>query len=281
MSEHPYPFSLKGPQVKYWGRGSRDGTTQRSGEFSLRQGIVVAEVEHHGRGNFKLEFVNIEGFSRGEATAAGLGGTVVASAAAGAATGAIIGSIVPVAGTVLGVLFGGAAGYLAGTKTGDAITTAISPDVWTLVQWEGEVSTYAVARVKEGEKGCPKPGTYRLEVESESGWACRFIQPDLGQLSETMLGGDEDPYQSGAGAGVYVGGPYISRNRPVLASIRHTGGGVFYLAAYALDGTHQYIFAEEGQFYGEDMQTDIRPGKEYMLYIQSDGEWFLNFTEGY
>ena len=46
-------FALKGPQVGISGGGK----TWKSEKFALRQGIVVAELAHHGGGNFKLKFV--------------------------------------------------------------------------------------------------------------------------------------------------------------------------------------------------------------------------------
>ena len=49
-----------------------------------------------------------------------------------------------------------------------------------------------------------------------------------------------------------------------------------------MDGTHHCeIHAEKGQFYVEDKPTDIRPGKEYILLAEADGEWSHEFTEGY
>ena len=92
MSE--YPFDLRGMQQSWEGNGSKNGGSEISGEFSLSQGVVIAEIEHHGHGDFKLKFVPTEGFSEGETTAAQIGG----GTAAGFAAGATLGSIVPVAG---------------------------------------------------------------------------------------------------------------------------------------------------------------------------------------
>lgn len=47
-------FTLKGPQTGISGSG---GKTWKSEKFALRQGIVVAEIVHHGGGDFKLKFV--------------------------------------------------------------------------------------------------------------------------------------------------------------------------------------------------------------------------------
>ena len=54
------------------------------------------------------------------------------------------------------------------------------------------------------------------------------------------------------------------------------------LKGFSVDGTHYCaVYQREGQFYVEDQLTDIIPGKEYILYIDADGEWSLGFTEGY
>ena len=265
-----YLFDLNGNKLQFSGSGTYDDEIYKSPEFELNPGLVIAEVDHHGFGKFSLEFVPADGISRGQATAASLGGTL----ATGAATGAVIGSVVPVAGTILGGLVGGAAGWLAG----GAIKGAIAPTVWTPVDGEGKYSLFDVSRVRESSEGALSPGKYRLEVKSQSEWSCRFIQLALGQSSEPLTYDDDD---DNVPAGSYIVGPYKSGTRPLLASIRHSGGGKFFITAYALDGTHEYTFADEGQFIVEEQQTEIRPGKEYILVIVADGEWFLAFTEGY
>ena len=121
MSE--YPFNLKGRQENFKGTGSKDGEPEQSREFILEQGVVIAEIEHHGYGDFKLKFVPTGGFSEGGAAAASIGGSLATGAAAGAAAG----SIIPVAGTIAGALIGGVAGYFVGGKVGEAINDAIRP----------------------------------------------------------------------------------------------------------------------------------------------------------
>ena len=272
MSE--YPFNLQGRQESFSGSGRKDDETEQSREFSLIQGVVIAEIEHHGYGDFKLRFVPTEGFSEDEATAATIGGGV----AAGAATGAAIGSIVPVAGTVLGGLLGGAAGWLAG----GAIDDAIAPTIWTPVDDRGKFHTFCIGQVKEDEESALAPGKYRIEVTSKDRWTCRFIQPDLGQSIGPFLDEDDNIDEDSIDAGLYVYGPLESGSKPLLANICHSGRGEFYIAAYSVDGTHLcVVFQDEGQFQVEDHQTEIKPGKEYMLYIFADGAWNLNFTEGY
>ena len=135
-------------------------------------------------------------------------------------------------------------------------------------------------RVREEDDEALKPGKYRLEVHANGPWTCQFIQPSLGQPTGPLV--DEEEVDEGLiNGGVYVLGPYESGTRPVLAEIRHTGGGDFVCFAYALDGTHQYSYVGEGQFYQESILTEIRPGKEYILLIASDGDWNVAFTEGY
>ena len=75
-----YPFNLRGERVRSNGPGQRGGETYKSREFTLKPGIVYAEIEHHGHGDFTLEFVPTEGFTRGEATTATIGGSFATSA---------------------------------------------------------------------------------------------------------------------------------------------------------------------------------------------------------
>ena len=63
-----YSFDLRGRQSNFEGIGCKDGEAYKSQEFTLTQGIVVAEIVHHGSGDFKLKFVPTEGLSEGQAT---------------------------------------------------------------------------------------------------------------------------------------------------------------------------------------------------------------------
>ena len=274
-----YPFNLWGAQEHFNGPGRNDGETYKTREFKLSSGIVYTEIEHHGSGDFKLEFVPTEGISRGVATATSLGSTVAASAA----TGAAIGSIVPIAGTFIGAAVGGAAGWLVGGKVGDAIGEAMSPIIWTPVDGKGRLNFLDTVRVRDEDDEALPTGKYRLEVKSRSRWSCRFIQPALGQSTEALAEAlcYDDDYQDNVPAGTYVLGPFKSGARPLLANIRHSGGGEFFFTTVAIDGMHQYVYCREGQFAAEDLQTDIRPGKEYLLIVSSNGGWNLAFTEGY
>ena len=271
-----YPFTLRGEKWASNGTGHRDGEVYKGREFELKPGLVIAEIKHHGRGEFRLRFVPTEGWSEGGAAAASVGGAM----ATGAATGAAIGSIVPVAGTILGGLIGGAAGWLAG----DAIGDAIAPRIWTPVDYEGEVETWAFARVRDNEEDdeCLLPGKYRVEVKSKSNWSCRFIQPDLGQGVEPLTDEDDSDDEGLMEPMVFIAGPFRPHRRPLLACIQHNGGGWFDAEAFSIDGTHYCaLYQHEGQFYVEDHMTDITPGKEYILYIAAAGEWRLSFREGY
>ena len=271
MSE--YPFNLRGTQEKWRGSGRKDDGIEKSNPFQLSQGIAIAKIEHHGYDDFKLNFVPTEGISDGEATAAGVATSLASGAATGLATGATIGSIIPIAGTIVGGVLGGVVGYFVGSKTIKAIT----PTIWTAAEYKGKFNTWAITQVKEDGENSLSPGKYCLEVKSEDRWTCDFIQPTLGQSYGTF-----DDNETDGDDGLYVWGPFMSGSRPLLATIHHQGGGVFFVAAYSVDGTHQcLVFQEEGQFHIEDHPTEIKPGKEYMLYILADGAWNLNFTEGY
>ena len=266
-----YPFNLKGSQGNYRGSGRKDGETQKSPEFTLKQGVLIAEIEHYGLDDFKLEIVPTEGISRGQAIATSLGG----SFATGAATGATIGSVIPVAGTIMGGLIGGAAGWIAGK----AISSAIAPSIYTVEQ-KRPLSGYDITLVNNDDRAHLRPGKYRLEVKSESGWSCNFIQPALGQSVCALT--DENDDDSDLGAGHHIFGPFTSGSKPILANIRHKGGGEFFFGASSVDGLHQCtLFAQQGQFHFEDIQTEFKPGKEYILAVKADGEWYMDFTEGY
>ena len=53
---------------------TRKAKPKKSRGFSLTQGVIIAEIEHHGDGDFKLEFVPAEGFGKGVAIAAKVAG---------------------------------------------------------------------------------------------------------------------------------------------------------------------------------------------------------------
>ena len=136
-----YPFNLRGTQERFNGPGQRGGETYKSREFTLKPGIVYAEIEHHGHGDFTLEFVPAEGFTRGQATTAAFGGSLATGAASGMATGAAIGSIVPGAGTIVGAAIGGAIGWFAGGKVGTAIDNAMQRSPPSGLQWQAKADT--------------------------------------------------------------------------------------------------------------------------------------------
>lgn len=268
MSE--YPFNLQGKQENWQGTGltaseTQEGHTQCSQEFLLEQGVVIAEIAHHGYGDFKLQFISTEGFSKGETTTASIGGAF----ASGAATGAALGSIIPGAGTIAGALLGGAVGYF----TSGAIRDAMEPGKWTLVDYKGKFNTYLIVRIKDDESALP-PGKYHLEATSNDRWTCRFIQPELGQALDTLEAEDYGLNE----AGYHIMGPYICA-KSALAHIRYSGRGEFYAAAYSVDGTHACtLFEQEGPFHVEGHPTEIIPDKEYFLYVSADSESSLTFN---
>ena len=249
MSE--YPFNLRGQQKSFSGRGNKDGETWKSVEFQLRQGIVVAEISHHGQGDFKLRFTQTESYGGDEK----------------------VGSIIEVGYIAAGFAMGLLEGLLGEEERINSI-------MWKPVETTGRFSTFDIARVSRDGEGALSPGKYRIEVESKAAWECRFIQPDLGQPQIPLT--DEDDEVEEIEPGLYVIGPCDPTRRPILAEILHKGPGELYAFAYSVDGTHSCtIHAEEGQFYVEQVQTEIRTGKEYMFLIGADSEWNITFTEGY
>ena len=262
MSE--YPFNLQGRQESFKGTGRKDDEVEVSQEFILEQGVVIAEIEHHGYGDFQLLFISEEF----------VGDT--AGAAGGAILGATVGSVIPIFGTILGGAVGGVVGKALGEEYGNSTTK------WKPVDCEGKFKTWVLGQIKDDDDNCLDPGKYCIEVKSNDRWTCRFIQPDLGQSDGPLVDEDDNINGDSIDDGVYILGPLKSGSRPVRAHIRHNGRGKFYAASYSVDGTHQCIvFEEEGQFQIEDHPTEIKPGKEYLLHISADGTWNLNFIEGY
>ena len=256
------PFTLRGSQGTYRGNGRRNGETQRSAAFNLKAGLVIVEVTHQGPGDFKLEFVTAEEETGADAAPTTTSNTI--------STAPIL--LLPLTGVILGRL---AYGFVKGFIEG------ITQQRWAFTEGRGPCELIDIARVRDQEKEALKPGKYRLEAKASNPWTCRFIQPSLGQSSVMLTDQDDDLGQDLTPEGVYVMGPYKAGAKPLLAHAKHTGGGEFLFAAYALDGTHQYGFANEGQFHQESMPTDVRPGKEYILLIAADGEWNVVFTDGY
>lgn len=257
-----YLFSLRGAQERFGGYGRSDGETFRSREFDLNPGIVCVDIRHHGYGDFKLEFV----------TTAGGHITTTGEAITDTITGWLIGGV---HGERANARF---AGWFSGGEYLD-----VPPTIWTPVDGKGKYDAFGFERVRDGDDEALPPGEWRLEVQSQSRWSCRFIQPALRQSTETLAEAlSEQRWLSRQfPAGNRVMGPFWSGARPLLANIRHSGGGAFSFTTVAIDGTHQYVYGAEGQFIAEDQQTGILPGKEYLLSVWSNGEWNLAFTEGY
>ena len=270
-----YLFDLQGDQENWQGTDLteseiQEGMVQVSQEFTLGQKIMIAEIEHHSNGDFRLESISTEHFIYGEDT------TAEFSVGGGAAE-AAIDSIVPVVGTIAGALIGGGAGILAGTAASDDAESW--PIVWSLVDYSGKFRTFCIVRVKENDENALPLGKYHIKATSRDRWAYRFIQPALGQSLGPLVCEYEEDYDD---AGLHVLGPLESDSRPVLANVHHRGRGAFFAHAFSTDGTHQCIlFEEKGQSRVEEYQTKIKPGKEDFFYIGADGEWNMNFAEGY
>lgn len=245
-----YLFRLNGSTRTFSGRGV---DTYKSSEFTLESGTVVVQIAHHGDGDFKLRFV---------ATNGGLGAV--------AATGAAIGSIVPGLGTIAGGVIGGVVGSLEGK--------VLKPVTWTPAETTGRFSKFDMVQVTEYSKGALSPGNYRLEVESNARWECRFIQPGLGQIGIPL------PYHvSERQGGMYFVAPISVPARPLLAKAYHNARGKFFVRALPLDGSHEQVnfINQTGQTLLEDQPTQMLPGKEYIVQVAAGGGWGLELYEGY
>ena len=271
-----FPFDLEGP--KYRKSGSNTGAeTIKSTEFVLQQGVVIALVRHEGRGEFHLELVPTEGWSKTEATIA----STSTALAAGAATGATIGSILPGLGTIFGMGIGAAAGYFVGGKAGEKVAEAIAPQIYDL-DHEGQLDDLHSHTSEGSRTNMPLARqTHGLEVRATGKWSVHLVQPDLNQSNEEKLV-EEEQLEWFLEPGHYVLPPLKTDNTPTIAKARHKGRGEFIVRAISVDGTHEtIIFDEQGQFFKDDVRTDLIPQKEYILEIFADGEWNLNFSEGY
>ena len=237
-------FELKGSKYASGGPGGDD---YRGGEFTLKQGIVVAEVAHCGERPFRLSFAPSEEFQRSRNQEHRVIGPFARLPRVGRAAEWASNRIVPLG-------------------------------EWQTSETMGPLKTVAVTRVDVEGDNRITPGEYRLEVESQSEWRCRFIQPELGQSASPL----EEVYLESENQPSTVVGPHISGGRPVLASIQHRGVGFFSAMAYSVDGTHHCVIHEgRGQFRVQDLQTAIRPGKEYLILVNSEGGWDFSFSEGY
>ena len=145
-----------------------------------------------------------------------------------------------------------------------------------LVSDDGEGGWIVARKVNDGWFEELKPGKHRLNVNATGRWTCNLVQPYLGQSPVTI------PYRSGGSEGGLATGPFRVGSRPLLASIRHDGGGPFLVRLISLDGTDQTDVVEEtGQIHLEEHPTEAMPGKEYLLFVLAGGTWELEFTEGY
>lgn len=257
-------FNLNGPKCNYEGKGNINGEPETTGSFPLGRGVVVVRIGHEGSGQFEQKVVRFRDPSESRTIAARAASGLTARGTLGGIVGGAIGAVTGTAGSLANEIFG------SGSWTTGRITGQFNERIY-------------VCRVADDSYADLKPGDYQLEVKSEARWTCEFIQPSLGQSTGLLT--DEDEEGTGgqlAEPGVYVLGPRTSGRRPVSVNIRHTGADDFSISAFSVDGTHHCeVYTEKGQFYVEDKQTDIRPGKEYILRVAAGGQWNVEFKEGY
>ena len=237
-------FDLKGTKYASDGPG---GDNYSGDVFTLRQGIVVAWVAHHGEGRFRLSFAPSEEFQQARNQEHRVIGTFARLPRVGRAAEWASNRVVPLG-------------------------------EWRAAETTGQLEAIAVTRVDAEGDDRISPGEYRLKVEAQGQWNCRFMQPELGQSALPL---DQVDVESETQPSMVVG-PYISGSRPVLARAVHRGVGLFSAMAYSVDGIHHCVIHEgRGQFHVQDLRTGIRPGKEYVILVNSEGGWNLSFVEGY
>ena len=124
-------------------------------------------------------------------------------------------------------------------------------------------------------------GDYKFIVQSASPWQCRLIQPDLGQSYGDFIKSWQRPLTFKED-GTHIAGPYKVGTKPVLGNFIKEGHGDLTALAYSLDGTdYAELCNDKGQFLQNDIQLSLKPNKEYMIIIYSDGPWQFWCSEGY
>ena len=101
-----------------------------------------------------------------------------------------------------------------------------------------------------------------------------LLQPDLDQATVSM------PFRAHGSGGAEVAGPFRMGTRPLLARVRHDGGGEFLAKMVNLDGYHEVQIASgDGQIRLDGRPVEARPEKAYLLYVVSEGDWEVELTE--
>ncbi len=168
-----------------------------------------------------------------------------------------------------------------GRQGSDAALVRDEPGIFdeptTLFELGEEGTGVGLWRVAEGEWRDPHPEVnYHLEVSGWGDFECLFLQPDLGQAAVQF------PYSTGGSGGATIAGPFRVGSRPILANLRHDGGGRFFVELVSLDGAHECeVISTDGQVHLDDYPVEVKPGKEYLLYTGAGGNWELELTEGY
>lgn len=149
----------------------------------------------------------------------------------------------------------------------------------SLFSFSGFGSGLGLWRIAEGEWRDPHPGvSYHLEVEvgGRGEFYCYMLIPGLGQSAVSL------PYYADGDGGADVAGPFRVGARPLLANLRHDGGGQFFVELISLDGTDECtVISTDGQVHLDDYPVAVKPGKEYLLYAGAGGRWEIELTEGF
>lgn len=148
-----------------------------------------------------------------------------------------------------------------------------------MFSFSGSGNGLGLWRVSEGEWRDPHPGvSYHLEVEvgGRGEFSCWMLIPELGQSAVSL------PYYADGYGGATMAGPFRVGARPLLANLRHDGGGRFFVELVSLDGADECtVVSTDGQVHLDEYPVAVKPGKEYLLYAGAGGRWEIELTEGF
>jgi len=119
-----------------------------------------------------------------------------------------------------------------------------------------------------------RAGAYRVEIEADGVWTLKLTQPVPKATDSNLIG-----QFTGKGAKVLAVRTDSDIQPTVKARHRGESNFVVDLIGFGELSGDTNIFNEIGRFSGETVVDEVLPGGGYLLYVQADGNWTLDFTE--